>query len=93
MIDVRIRARTKVGMTRKKSVIRIRSVSSQPPTKPEITPSTPPSRTVMSVASSPITIEIRAPWTVRFSMSRPQLVGAEQVQAPMAARVDRRSPS
>ena len=50
-----------------------------PPTKPATMPTSAPMTIVMSVAMSPIAIEIRAPWTVRLSMSRPELVGAEEV--------------
>ncbi|MBP1706262.1 MAG: hypothetical protein H6Q36_2001 [Chloroflexi bacterium] len=71
MIGVMTRARTNVGRTRKKSVRRIRAVSTQPPTKPEKTPMTTPIRTVMRVASSPIIIDTLAPWMVRLRMSRP----------------------
>jgi hypothetical protein len=71
MIGVRIRARTNVGMTRKKSVIRMRIASVVPPTNPATIPTTTPIATVTIVARKPMTSEIRAPWTVRFSMSRP----------------------
>ena len=71
MIGVRIRARTNVGITRKKSVTRMRPESAKPPTNPATIPTTTPRKTVTNVASRPIDSEIRAPWTVRFSMSRP----------------------
>ena len=70
MSDVRMIASTNVGMTRKKSVIRISVLSVRPPTKPLMTPRTAPMKTVMTVARSPITMETLAPWTVRFSMER-----------------------
>ena len=70
MIDVRMIASTNVGITRKKSVIRISTPSVRPPMKPLTTPTMTPMTTVMTVASSPITIDTRAPWTVRLSMSR-----------------------
>ena len=44
---------------------------------------------MISVASSPIDIEIRAPWTVRLSMSRPSSSVPEDVGAPTAARAAR----
>ena len=44
MIGARRRARTNVGRTRKKSVRRIRAVSSQPPTKPDDDPDHGPER-------------------------------------------------
>ena len=71
MIGARMSASTKVGRTRKKSVIRIRTPSVRPPTNPPTTPMTPPRMIVITVASSPMTIEIRVPCTVRLSMSRP----------------------
>ena len=43
MIGARMRARTNVGRTRKKSVMRIRSVSIRPPTNPDAMPMTAPS--------------------------------------------------
>ena len=71
MIGARMSASTKVGNTRKKSVMRMSTVSSQPPTNPATIPMTDPSRTVTTVASRPITIEMRVPCTVRLRMSRP----------------------
>ena len=71
MIGARMIASTNVGRTRKKSVTRMRLESVSPPTKPDTMPMTTPTRTVMTVASRPMIIETRAPWTVRFSMSRP----------------------
>ncbi len=71
MIGARISASTKVGRTRKKSVIRIRKASSRPPANPPTMPISPPMKTVIAVARKPMTIEMRVPWTVRFSMSRP----------------------
>ena len=46
---------------------------------PPTIPITAPRRTVMTVASRPMTIEMRAPWTVRFSMSRPSSSVPEDV--------------
>ena len=71
MIGASTIARTNVGRTRKKSVSRISPWSVRPPTKPATIPIMTPSRIVITVARSPITIEMRAPWTVRLSMSRP----------------------
>ena len=71
MTGARMIARTKVGITRKKSVIRIRKESVRPPMNPATIPMRTPRKTVTRVARSPITIEIRAPWTVRLAMLRP----------------------
>jgi hypothetical protein len=71
MIGARIRARTIVGRTRKKSDRRIRTLSTAPPTNPATMPTSDPMTIVMSVAIRPMIIEIRAPWTVRFRRSRP----------------------
>ncbi len=61
MTGARTIARTNVGSTRKKSVKRMRALSTRPPTKPETTPMRAPTKIVMKVAISPIDIEIRAP--------------------------------
>ena len=71
MIGARTRARTKVGRTRKRSVMRIRTWSVRPPTNPDTIPTRAPSTTVMIVASRPMTIEIRVPQTVRLRTLRP----------------------
>ncbi len=71
MTGARMIASTNVGRTRKKSVSRIRPPSTRPPVKPATTPMSAPTKIVIAVASSPIDIETRAPWTVRLSMSRP----------------------
>ncbi len=71
MIGARISASTIVGRTRKKSDTRMRKPSTAPPTNPATIPTRVPITIVTSVARSPIVIEIRAPWTVRLSMSRP----------------------
>ena len=64
-------ASTNVGMTRKKSAIRISTASVRPPTNPLTMPMRTPKTTVTTVARRPMTIEIRVAWTVRFSMLRP----------------------
>ena len=64
-------ASTNVGMTRKKSAIRMMTESVRPPTNPLMIPSPAPSTTVITVASSPITIDTRVACTVRFSIERP----------------------
>ena len=72
MIGARMMASTNVGRTRKKSVTRMRRVVG--PAADEARRrcrSATPTKTVMSVASRPMTIETRAPWTVRLRMSRP----------------------
>ena len=64
-------ASTNVGMTRKKSAIRMMSESVRPPANPLRIPSPAPRTTVITVASSPITIDTRVACTVRFSIERP----------------------
>ena len=67
----RIKARTNVGRTRKKSVMRMRKVSMRPPRNPLTIPINAPMKTVITVASSPTIMDTRVPWAVRLSMSRP----------------------
>jgi hypothetical protein len=61
MIGARISARTKVGMTRKKSVVRMSTASVDPPTNPDTMPTRTPMTTVTNVARRPIAMLILAP--------------------------------
>jgi hypothetical protein len=85
-IGARMRARTKVGRTRKKSVMRMSVVSTQPPMNPLTIPTNTPMATVTTVASSPMIIDTRAPWNVRLRMSRPSSSVPRMCSASGAAR-------
>ena len=92
MIGARIRARTNVGRTRKKSEIRIRTLSRTPPTKPARMPTTAPIRIVISVAIRPIAIEMRGAMDGEVQHVAAQLVGAEEVLAARCVERRRRRP-
>ena len=65
-------ARTIVGSTRKKSEMRIRTRVDPAADEARDDPdAATPMTIVIIVAMSPMVIEIRAPWTVRLSTSRP----------------------
>ncbi len=49
-----------------------------------------PIRTEITVATSPISSEMRAPWKIWAAMSRPGIVGAER-EARIAERPDQRA--
>ena len=58
-------------MTRKMSVIRISSTSTQPPKNPETTPTVPPMTIATKAAAKPTSSETREPKTSSENMSTP----------------------
>ena len=89
MTGARMIASTKVGSTRKKSVRRMRPLSSRPPTNPATTPMRAPTKIVINVARSPIDHRDASAVDRQVEHVAAELVGAEGVRG--RRRLERRA--